>query len=181
MPAEWEKMLPKELREYIEAERRLAHAAGYAEAKSELAGAAYLAPHGATPTPTRLETPEKPPRSIPNPKLSRDEAIPMARGLAAMHAEQVFRDIAPRAATGKEARLIVKKTVGLDLPSTTFYRAIKALAERGAIEQVGNTSAWRYVDRHEGESGSSNDELETPDSGSLASAPKGNGAVALRP
>jgi hypothetical protein len=165
------------LREYIEAERRLAHAAGYAEAKSELAGAAYLAQH----TPTRLETPEKSSRSTADPKLPRDEAIPMARGLAAMHAEQVFRDIAPRAATGKEVRSIVNETIGLDLPSSTSYRAIRALAERGIIEQVGKTSAWRYADRHERENGSSNDELETPDSGVLASAPKGNGAMPLRP
>jgi hypothetical protein len=151
MPAEWESALPKELREYIEAERRLAHAAGYAEAKGELAGAAYPVPGRAAPA--QLEQPEKPVRPIAGQKLVRNTVVPMARGLAAMHAEQMFRDIAPRAATGIEVRLAVKEKVGLDLPSTTFYRAIKALAKRGVIEQVGNTSAWRFVQRHEGERG----------------------------
>jgi hypothetical protein len=180
MPAEWEKMLPKELREYIDAERRLAHAAGYAEAKGELAGAAYLAPH--RDAPAQLEHPEKPPIPIASQKLVGDDSVPMARGLAAMHAEQVFREIAPRAATGIEVRHAVKEKIGLDLPSTTFYRAIKALAKRGVIEQVGNTSAWRYAKRHEGESGSSsNQEPETPNGGMPGGTPKGNGAMPLRP
>jgi hypothetical protein len=175
MPAEWEKMLPKELREYIEAERRLAHAAGYAEAKGELAGATYLATYSVAPTHAPVEQPVR--QSGPDQKSGADD-LRMARGLAAMHAEDVFREISPRAATGIEVRLAVKEKTGLDLPSTTFYRAIKALAKRGVIEQVGDTSAWRYVKRQEGERGSSNDGPQPPHNGM---PPRGNGAMPLRP
>ena len=73
------------------------------------------------------------------------QAGTLARGMAEMYVENVYRELAPKAATGLEIAAIVKDNNGLDMASTTLYRAMRKLAARGVLERIGKTSAYRLA------------------------------------
>lgn len=174
MADEREKEFPRELREYIEAERKASFAAGYAEAKREAFEASFVVPpKSANPAPKIHQASTS---LAGRGSLSADSQ--MARGMPELYIEEEYRAIAPNSARAIDIRHRIKEARGVDLPTTTLHRAISRLSDRGVLERIGNTSAWRYVKRQEGETGSSNDESEPPGRPGTAN---GNGAMPLRP
>jgi hypothetical protein len=180
MADEREREFPRELREYIEAERKASFAAGYAEAKREAFAASFAVPlkSDKSVTAPAPKVHQASAELIGRGSLSVDSQ--MARGMPELYIEEEYRAIAPRTARAIDIRLRIKEAHGVDIPASTLHRTIRRLAERGVLEKIGNTSAWRYVKRREGESGSLDDDSKGTDSGILSSS-QGNGAAPRHP
>lgn len=128
--------------EYIEAERRVGEAVAYAKAKKE----AWLAakPGNGANAPRKKQEAESRPAEL-DLGLHSDADATLPRGAPEMYAKATYVEAAPRALTGIEAHGAILKKHGIDIPSSSLYRAIKRLAEQGVIERVGTSAAFRAV------------------------------------
>jgi hypothetical protein len=125
MPADWEKQLPKDLQEYIEAERQAAEARGYARAKGERVGVEGITAKGAAGT----LTPEKP--------FERDSYVaPPPRGQNATLVLEAVRSIGGAGATYTELRHRVLKDKGVRIAASSMGHALDQLLRSGQIERT---------------------------------------------
>lgn len=181
MADEREKDLPRELREYIEAVRKTAFAAGYESAKLEAIAVSFGIPTRNVERAERTSGPAVPPKSDEAP-ASPSIGGEMPRGMTEMYLEQEYRAIAPRTARVVDIAPLIQDRHGIEIPKTTLHRAVKRLGERGILERVGNTTAWRYAGKQGRDSGGgSSDDQSEEIVGNVVSAEKGNGAIPIRP
>jgi DNA-binding Lrp family transcriptional regulator len=61
--------------------------------------------------------------------------------------EAAYKSIAPSHASPIQIAEEVKRSTGTALPGSSLHRVIHRLEERGIIERVGTTSAWRYAQK----------------------------------
>jgi hypothetical protein len=160
MVDDFEATLPAYLRDYIDAQRKLADANGYARAKAEIARAeikigvevkgrgAGLINRAPTITTERnnalLDS-----QPVGSRLVAGEEAgvhpNTLPRGIPEMLIEEAYFSIWPHSASGIDILPLIEKKHGVDIPKTTLYRVMKRLAKRGILEQVGSTAAWRIV------------------------------------
>jgi hypothetical protein len=143
MSADWELAFPKELRDYIEAKCRAAHAAGYAEAKGEIAAASFCVPASATAKVKATVTATAEVQHASGRRPADKARLP--RGLSAVYVEEAFQALPPpHSASPIDIARTIEKRHGFVMPSTSLHRAIQQLRGVGRLHRVEGTDTWRY-------------------------------------
>jgi hypothetical protein len=141
MTRDWEKTLPKELQDYIEAERQAARASAIAEIR--LGSVKLREP----PSPEDTPITSAPVPSAPIPKDNRrmqpgDRQLP--RGLGAKLVKEALQTIPPNTIiTVTDIRRRATESSGAYMSFQTVRRAMLKLVQRGELERIEGTDGWR--------------------------------------
>jgi hypothetical protein len=131
-------MDPKTRREFLElleAEHRAGYAEGYAAAKREVVLGAE----------TLVAPPVSPKNAVAEEYRT---ARQVTRGVTVKMIETHMATANPKRDLGNfELIREIKASTGIKLSETSVARAMRELAERGIVQRVPNTKAWRYVFR----------------------------------
>jgi hypothetical protein len=148
-----------QLQDQIEAVRREAFAAGYAEAMQSIRDFAAKPAPGATPVagppqrrrsaaPARPGRParQRQPRATAGTprRANRPSAGRPQRGTNARLVEEVLQSNAPRALRPAEIRRTIQRDKGVAMAFTSIRHALVQLEERHTAEQVADSKTWRY-------------------------------------
>jgi hypothetical protein len=135
MSTEWEKTLPKELQDYIEAQRQATRAATIAEIR--------LGKTDLTKDVQKIAEPLISSRSS-SPKLGRKENDPLPRGVGRKYVADYWLDVPPSAVlSATNVRQGIYEKTGHKISFQTVIRAMDGLAEEGVIEKIDGTDGWR--------------------------------------
>jgi hypothetical protein len=136
MTRDWEKTLPRELQDYIEAERQAARASAIAEIRLGSVKLNEPPPLKDT-TSTSTAAPKDDRRMQPG-----DRQLP--RGLGAKMVKEALQAIpASTIITVTDIRRHATKLSGAYMSFQTVRRAMEKLALRGELERIEGTDGWR--------------------------------------
>lgn len=135
MSTEWEKTLPQEMQDYIEAQRQATRAATIAEIRLGKTDLSKEVQKIAVPA-VKSQTSSQ--------KLDRKDNDSLPRGVGRKYVSDYWRDVPPSAILSvTNVRQGIYANTGNKISFQTVIRAMDGLAEEGVIEKIDGTDGWR--------------------------------------